>query len=240
VKLSQSVQLARLFWAEDRTQYMLIVLTVLSVPLTLAYLASRVLPASDAGGPAVTSMALTFAFMTGLTQVGTGVVQDRFTGRLAMLRTLCTDKTSYLLSRSGLGVAECMAIAGLTWVTAIVSGLTAPGARSLWTVLAVAATGGASMSALGVCLAAHARDRSSGWALVSVTGMLLALLSPVLYREAALPLWLRPLAWLSPYTHIRPQLDAVFAAQPIPWARTFVCLLQALGFGVWAHRSLQW
>jgi len=234
--MNDTLRILKLFWAEDRRNVALPIVSALAMPLAVAYLATRLGP----GGKSVDALGLTIAFGGAAVQVGSAVLEDRFSGRLGLLRTLPVRSRSYLAARLGLGLLEALgfALVALLVLQLVGRAILSPAALA-WAVLSVAATG-AGLCGIGAAIALRAPDADSGWTLVSVVLIGLALVSPVLYPESAVPAALRPILWLSPYTHAPPQLRAVLAGQAPPAFSLIGSAVLAVGFNLLAVRSLRW
>ena len=175
-----------------------------------------------------------------VTQVGAAVMFDRFDQRVALIRLLGVPKAAYFLARVGVGVAECLIVLAVGMLLMHLGGLAAFSAGTALAAAGVTLVAAVGLCALGVLGAAVGRDRDGAWTLVTLASLGLAFTSPVLYAEASLPGWARPLAWLSPFTHLLPQFQALLDHDPLPIVRLAALGALSLGFTGWAYRRLSW
>jgi ABC-2 type transport system permease protein len=178
--------------------------------------------------------------MGGLAQVGFAILTDRFLGRLDLLRSSPVSKAAYYAAQVGLGVAQgvVLVLGALALLAAL--GMAAPGVWGVLAALLAAVLAGSAIGGLGAAMAFAARDFDGGNTAVAIAAIGLAVASPVFYEIEALPSLLRPLAWLSPFTHIAPLLRAVIAGAPLPGASLAATVGLALVLNVLSYRLARW
>lgn len=223
-----------LFWKETKGQLALLVVTLVATPLMIAYLDARLADTPRAAWQ-LASLALAVALMAPVSHVGFSILDDRFDRRIVLLRSLPVSKRSYLAAR--------LTVPTLAAAALVVGAVAAAGqlsvrtfAGTLWTATALPL----SLAALGAWVAARVRDPDGAWALVSIVALGLGLVSPIVYPLESLPPVLRELMWLSPYTHLRPQLDAALGGTAFPLAHALASTALACLLLLLTRRDFEW
>jgi len=238
--LVQTAELLRLFWRQERSQIQDVAFSGLVLPATVAYMGMMLVvdPAQRLGWLAG---AVTFGVgMSAVAVVGFGILWDRFSGRLALLRSLPLAKGAYFLSHLAVAVLESAGVIVLALLALGGLGVIEAGLGALAGGVLAALCAGASLGALGAAIASRARDFDSGNTLLLVLSMGLAFLSPVFYPAALLPAPLQALAWLSPFTHVAPVLRSLFAAEALPLGSLLASVALAALFSAASLRALRW
>jgi ABC-2 type transport system permease protein len=231
----------RLYWAQERGQFQFALFNSFVMPGTLAYLGLMLLP--EDLDLLRWWMAGSVAFglgMGGLGQVGFAVLNDRFLGRLDLLRTFPVARGAYYGAQIAVAVLQAVA---LVVVSLVALRLLEIAPLDLFTVaagVAVAVCASVAIGGLAAALALRARDFDAGNTAVAVAALGLAAISPVFYALSDLPRWLQPLAVLSPFTHIAPLLRALLAGRPLPTGSLLATLALALLLNVVAYRLIRW
>lgn len=236
----QTARLLRLFWADARAQYVFALLVSVAIPLTVSYLALLVYAEGAGSTTRVATLGMTLAFTGALTRVGSTVLQDRFGGRLAAIRSLPISKRVYYASRVGIGVFETTLLFAIAIGLLSLLGIASASPRAILYVMLSGVCASSSLCGLGAVVSMNARDAQTGWLGVSLVGIVLITISPVLYSPDALSGWARSLSWLSPYTHVPPQIESVLTgtapeAGPLLGSASLAAVLNLLAF-----RALKW
>lgn len=140
--------------------------------------------------------------MTSLTIVCGAIVNDRLNGAARLLRSQSVSPVDYLGACLGWGVLLGFIAASLGASVMIATGLTRAGWSTLPYFIVTMLAGGLALSSLGVALAMLVRNPAEADVAVTLAGLILSVVSPLFYPLSALPAWIRPLALLSPYTHL--------------------------------------
>jgi len=156
--------------------------------------------------------------MTCLTQVSFAVATDRLRGGMRLIATLPVSARAYIASHLTYGVMLGLLVAGSGAVFLRISGLTAVSWDALPQLIFVAALSGLSLACIGVAIGIWTPDVATADTVVSSAGLVLAIVSPVFYPLSALPSYLRPIGWLSPYTHIASLASDIANARPLSLA----------------------
>jgi len=239
--LRETRALLRLFWAQERSAFQFLLFNAFAMPAFVAYLGFMLAGGSLEAKRWWMAGSITLGLgMGGLAQVGFAVLTDRFLGRLDLLRSSPVSKFAYYAAHVSLAVVESLVLVltALALLTAL--GIAAPGPAGIAAGVVAAICAGSAIGGLGAALAFSARDFDAGNTAVAISAIGLAVASPVFYEITALPWALRPVAWLSPFTHIAPLLRAAIAGAPIPGAALAATLALALVLNALSYRLARW
>lgn len=233
--------LFRLYWLQERSNFQYMLFNAVVLPGMMCYLGLRV--AGDAPAEQVwwISGALTMGLgMTAMSQTGFAILNDRFAGRLAVLRTSPVPKLAYYLTHVGLAVAESVALVVVALGLLRLLGLSALTVAGFATAVAAAVCAGSALGGLGAALATRAVDFPTGGDNVALAGYALTFVSPVFWDAAGLPLPVRLVTWISPFTHVADLMRAVVAGAALPGAALGATLAMAALFNVVSYRLVRW
>ncbi len=237
----ETLAVLRLLWAQERSAFQFLLFNAFAMPAFVAYLGLMLAGGSLAEQRWWMAGSVTLGLgMGGLAQVGFAVLTDRFLGRLELLRSSPVSKRAYYTAHVSLAVLESvvLVLVALALLTAL--GIAAPGPGGVAAALLAALCAGSAIGGLGAALAFSARDFDAGNTAVAIAALGFAVASPVFYEITALPWALRPVAWLSPFTHIAPLLRAVIAGAPIPGGALAATLGLALVLNAVSYRLARW
>lgn len=226
---------------EERSQLSAALVSSLLLPALFCYAIALIARGEgDPDLPRASAIGLTLGLGGVAAQVGGGVLGDRFQGRLDLLRAQPLPKAAYCGTRLALGLLGGLVFFAFAWSAMCLLGVVAPDARSLLAGAAVSLCVAAALGSLGAAIAASAKDWDSGWTAVSAGLIAVGMASPVLYPMEALPLLVRPLTLISPFTHAAPQFRALVADAPVPpTAVAGTLCLTALYVGI-GYRAIRW
>lgn len=238
--LGQTADLLRLFWRHERSQIQHVAFSGVILPGTIAYMGVMVVE-DPVRRTAWLAGAVTFGLgMSAVAVVGFGILWDRFSGRLALLRSLPLSKGAYFASHVLVAMLESVLVVIVAVVGLGAAGVIQPGDGALPLGVGMALCAGASLGGFGALIASRARDFDSGNTTVMVLTMALAFLSPVFYPASLLPWPLQAVSWLSPFTHVAPVLRALFSGGAVPLAPLLGTLALAAVFSTASYRMLRW
>jgi ABC-type multidrug transport system permease subunit len=236
----QTLHVFRLYWAQERGN-LAFLLEALLMPAMLVYLGMMIVADDPEGRRFWMAGSLTFSLgLEGLGQVGHGILDDRFRGRLRLIRTSPITKRAYLGGQLSVAVLQSIliVIAGLTAFSLL--GVAEPtGSGIAWAILAGACAGGA-IGTLAAVIALGVRSVETGTTAIGIASIALSVASPVFYSLDAVPALLRPLAWLSPFTHVAPLVRAVLAGAPVPLASLAAIVALTVLFAAVGSRWVRW
>lgn len=239
--LAEVLRVLHLYWTNERRLYQFLLVNAFLVPAAIAYLGWRLVPDDPERLRWWLAGSVAFGLgMGGFAQVGFAILNDRFLGRLDLIRSSPVSKRAYLVAQLAVGVLEALALivlALLAFAALGVAELTPAGCAAA---IATALFGGIAIGGLATLIAFRARDFDGGNTRIAITALGLAGASPVFYDIHALPWVLHPVAWLSPFTHIAPLLRAVLAGQPPPLVPLIGTAALAIALNAAAHRFARW
>jgi ABC-2 type transport system permease protein len=239
--LADTAAMLRLFTARERGRLGFLLLDSLLLPAAICHLGVRVAGRAGPGRTWFLTGGIAMGLGTGaIYLVGAAVLDDRFRGRLQLLRVQPTIKLAYHLANVALAVVSAaallfVAIAALAFLHAID---VTPGVVGMGMLLALLA--GGSLGGLGGAVASRAHDYDLGYTTLSAVALGLACASPVFYPQDALPGPLRVLAQLSPMTHAASVLRSLTAAHPVPLDALAALTVLAVAINLGAYRLLRW
>jgi ABC-type polysaccharide/polyol phosphate export permease len=237
----ETVAVLRLLWAQERSAFQFLLFNAFAMPVFVAYLGLMLAGGSLDQQRWWMAGSITLGLgMGGLAQVGFAVLTDRFLGRLALLRSSPISKQAYYTAHVSLAVAESLVLVLVALALLTALGIAEPGPAGVAAGALAAVCAGSAIGGLGAALAFGARDFDSGNTAVAICALGFAVASPVFYEISALPWALRPVAWLSPFTHIAPLLRAVIAGAPIPGGALAATLGIALLLNAVSYRWARW
>lgn len=238
---AETLAVLRLYWAQERAQFQFALFNSFVMPATLAYLGWMLFPDSPTRLRWWMAGSITFGLgMGGLAQVGFAVLNDRFLGRLELLRASPLSKAAYYLAQIGLAVLQAVALVTVALATFRLLGIGVLDARGLAVGAGVALCAASAIGGLGAVMASRAPDFDRGNTLVAVAALGLTMASPVFYAIQDLPLVLQPVAWLSPFTHVAPLLRALLVGAPLPGEALLGLLALAIALNGLSYRLLRW
>ena len=239
--LVEAAHLLRLYWVQERRNFQFLLVNSFIVPATIAYLGWMLVPDHPDALRWWMAGSVTFGLgMGGLAQVGFGILNDRFLGRLDLLRSAPVSKRGYYAAQISVAVGESLALVVLALGLFALLGVAVPTWAGITTALVSAVCAGAAIGGLGAAIAFRARDFDAGNTLVAIAALGLAAASPVFYEISALPAVLQPIAWCSPFTHVAALLRAALAGAAIPLGSLAALLLLAAGIHVASYRLARW
>jgi ABC-type multidrug transport system permease subunit len=223
----------------EAAQIQFVLANALLAPGALFYFGTRL---SDGAAARQGWLAGALALGVGITaasSAGFALVEDRFRGRLALLKALPIRRRDYLGALLALAALEGAA-AGLG-AGALLALTGADPSAVLW----VGSFGVCVLTALalaGVAAAAAARPATydASVSAVLAVSIVAAFASPTLYPSSALPEWLRAVAWLSPYTHAADALRTLAASGTPAPSVAAALLISTAGWTALAARWLRW
>jgi ABC-type polysaccharide/polyol phosphate export permease len=239
--LAETAALLRLYWAQERSMIGFLFFNAFAMPAFVAYMGFMLAGGSLAEQRWWMAGSVTLGLgMGGLAQVGFAVVNDRFLGRLDLLRCSPVSKRAYYAAQISLAVLESLVLVLVALALLALLGIAQPGPGGVLAGVIAALCAGSAIGGLGAVLGFGAPSFESGNTAVAIAAIGLAVASPVFYEPAALPWLARPIAWLSPFTHIAPLLRAAIAGAPIPLAPLAATLALALALNVASYRLARW
>jgi len=202
--------LLRIFLKDEYAQFHYLFFNAFILPVTVAYFAVCVSTNMEERLRVVAGGITTGLGMSAILQVGFSVLQDRFRGRLIVLRTLPVRMSSYYIAHILIGVFASIWLIAVALTLSVVLNLRSHvDARAVFWAILVAVTLGVSMGSCGAVLSLVAPSFESGSAFLSVAAVSLASVSPVFYSARRLPRILFYLVQPSPYTHAAPLIRAI-------------------------------
>lgn len=176
--------------------------------------------------------------MTSLTQVHFAVTSDRLLGGLRLFSALGVDDRLYTAAYLAYGTMMALLVSVTGGAVMIWTGLAPGNAARLPELLLVGTLAGLVLASLGVLTGLSVRSFSMGDTVINLLGLVLVLVSPVFYQANALPAWLAPIGWASPYTHIAALASALAnGAQLDPASIVALALMGLLLLGLVRHRQ---
>ena len=178
--------------------------------------------------------------MGGTFLVGFSVLEDRFLGRLELLRSTPLRANSYHVSYVLLAVLQNMLFVLIALLTLHVLGLSKLGATMLFAGVLSAIAAGAAVGGLAILVGTWVPHLQEGNAILSLVALALPLSSPILYEESSLPRPLWYLIQLSPFTHIAEMFRSLISegrVSPSSWLATGVV---AMAYYVATARYAKW
>lgn len=237
----QSLAVLHLLWVHERGQFQFALFNTFVMPATLAYLGAMLLGDSPAKLRWWLAGSVTFGLgMGGLAQVGFAILNDRFLGRLDLLRASPVSKSAYYVAQIAVAVLQAVALVVVSLIAFRLLGLARADAASLAVGALVAVCAASAIGGLGAAMAFRARDFDRGNTVVAIAALGLAAASPVFYELSDLPALLRPVAMLSPFTHIAPLLRALFDGDPVPPTALAVTLVLAVVINAASYCLARW
>ncbi len=239
--LRQTIAVARLILSHERGNFQFQLFNAFVYPATIAYMGWMMVGES----PELlrTWMAGSVCMglgMSGFAQAGFGVVTDRFTGRMGLLRCMPISRGAYLAAQVGAVVAVSLALVCSALLLFAALGVAKLSAASFTGGVLGAVGAGASVGALGALLGFWARDFDSGNTTVAMAALGMALVSPVFYDVGELPLLLQPVAWLSPFTGIAAVLRSAVDGSALPLGALAWTLASAFLWAGLSYRRIEW
>jgi len=230
----------RLLWCQERSEIHYLVVNAVVLPAALTYIGFR-LSDDPATRRAWIAGAVTLGIgLSAIANVAIPMLIDRFGGRLDLLRSLPLPKEAYLLAYLSLACLHSVAVVGALLLLLGAVGMLPSAAGLLSGVLPAAVACTLAWSAIGFALAMRAPDLDRGSALTLALGLGLGFLSPVFYAVSDLPAIVRPLAWLSPFTHFADALRAALSGAPVPTSSWAVSSLLAVVLVGSSLRLVRW
>jgi hypothetical protein len=230
----------RLIWRDECLRLLASLGGMVMFPLALTYLGFRLAQGSAELEHRYFAAGLTLAFGSNVLQTGIAILDDRFSGRLVLLRACAVSKLSYYASRTVLGVAKTIALVTILLAIGRLGGYVDATAAALAGSLFVATVAGGSLSGLAAVIAVRASTFDKGLTLLALCAVGIALMSPLYYSFEAVPRWLQPLLLLSPYTYLPPQIIAVIEGRWLPVSSMLAAALLGISFNVIGYRSFDW
>lgn len=231
--------LVLLFRREGSNLYAVLANSVM-LPAFVCYAAFMLTPV-DSGAREVWALGgLVLALgTTSLSQIYYGVATDRLLGGYRLLSAQGVSRNIYaaVYLTYAVVLALLVGVAGAAFLR--FAGLVSVGWEAVPTLLLLVLISGATLGAIGMCIGLSVKSFGMGDIIVNVSGMLLAVVSPVFYPATALPGIARPLAALSPYTHIAAVASALAAGRPAPESALWALSLLAIIALVLAGRQLR-
>lgn len=239
--LKGSYDLLRLYWAHERRTYPFMLVNAVVTPATAAYIGTRFRLESEGMVQFWMAGCLTMGLgMTGISQVGFAILNDRFKGRLRLLTCLPLSRFSYFSAHITLAALEGMALVLAGFVLFWMVGVAEVERSSLGHAALCGAVAGISIGSLGGFLALRFPTFDAGNAAVTIAAVALAGSSPVFYELESLPRVAREVAMLSPFTHVAPLLRALLAGQPLPAGALLGGAIVAALFITLGTRAMRW
>ena len=232
--------LLKLIWADEWLRALGALATMLMFPVSMTYLAFRLARGSVELEHRYIAAGFTLALASNVLQTGAAVLDDRFSGRIDLLRTSVVTKLSYYLARVALGTLKTSVIAAAALAVGAASGYIEVTSRVVVCSLLLVLVAGSGLSGMGALVAATARTPDAGTTNLSLAAIGLALASPLYYPGAAAWPWIGPITLLSPYTHLPPQISAILTGSPMPGWNVLAMVLLASAAHVWGYRRLDW
>lgn len=233
--------LLHLYWVQERRTLQFMIVNSFLVPGTIAYLGWMLVPDDPVALRHWMAGSIAFGLgMGGLAQVGFGILNDRFLGRLDLIRTSPISKRGYYAAQITLAVGVALLLISVSLLLLALLGVARLTPAGVTSALLTAVCAGTSIGGLGAVIAFRARDFDLGNTLVAISALGLAAGSPVFYDIDALPRLLHPLAWASPFTHIAPLLRATLAGAEVPIAPLAATLLLAVVLNAASYRYSRW
>jgi ABC-type polysaccharide/polyol phosphate export permease len=239
--VGEVLRVLHLYWTHERRLYQFLLVNALAVPATIAYLGWRLIPDDPERLRWWLAGSVAFGLgMGGFAQVGFAILNDRFLGRLDLVRSAPVSKRAYLCAQVAVGVLESLALVWIALLGFAALGVAELTVAGLAAALATGLLAGAAMGGLATAIAFRAPGFDEGNTAVAMTALGLAAASPVFYDIDALPRLLHPVAWLSPFTHVAPLLRAVLAGQPPPPVPLVATGVLAVALVVAGYRLARW
>ncbi len=239
--ISEVSNLLRLYLVQERRTFQFLLVNTFIITAAIDYLGWMIVPGDLEDLRFWMAGSITFGLgMGGLAQVGFGILNDRFLGRLDLIRTSPVSKRAYYAAHVSVAVAEALALVLLALLLLWALGVAELTPAGLATALLAAVCAGTAIGGLGAAIAFRAMDFDAGNTIVAISALGLAAASPVFYDIAALPGPLHPLAWCSPFTHVAPLLRASLAGAAVPLAPLLATLALAAVLNAASYRLARW
>jgi len=239
--LRETGAVLRLYWACERSNIQFLAFNAFLMPATVAYMGMMIAGAEVAEQRFWMAGAVTLGLgMGGLAQVGFAVLNDRFLGRLDLVRSSPVSKAAYYAAQVSLAVLESVMLVVVALGLLRALGIAHPGAGGVAAGLLAAVCAGSAIGGLGAVMAFRAPDFDAGNTVVGIAAIGLAVASPVFYDIDALPAVLHPVAWLSPFTHVAPLLRAVLAGEALPAGPLAATVAVAAAYNALSYRFARW
>ena len=230
-----------LYSVQERRNFQFLIVNSFIVPATVAYLGWMIVPGALDDLRWWMAGSITFGLgMGGLAQVGFGILNDRFLGRLDLIRSSPVSKAAYYGAQISVAVGEALALGVLALLLLWALGVAILTPVGVLVAVLAALCAGTAIGGLGAAIAFRARDFDVGNTIIAICALGLAAVSPVFYDIAVLPSLLQPLAWCSPFTHIATLLRAALAGNPIPTEALIVTLVLSAALNIISYRLARW
>lgn len=215
-------------------------LRALIFPLMGFYLAARLVPSPSDRILVIAGFLTLGLSMGGIFLVGFSVLEDRFLGRLELLRSTPARAQSYHLSYVLLAVLQNLLFILVALVTLHLLGSLELDSAMLMGGVFSAVAAGAAVGGLAILVGTGVPEFQLGNAILALTGLALPLSSPILYEAASLPSPLWYLIQLSPFTHIGEMLRALISDGRVAASSWLTTSLLALACYAATARLARW
>lgn len=204
--IRDSIEVARLHYFADRRDWISYFVFIFILPLSMLFFAQNLAPEGANIGPRLIAGAVVFSLgLSTVNSLAQSLVSERFNHQLQLFIVSPVHKLSYALGMIGYGTLR-----GFLAATAVITAAPLFGfSLSIgFTLLPIALLTSLSLTGVSLVIGTRCGSQSSGNLIANLAGVLVVMVSPIYYEASRLPMALRWLSQLSPYTHAADALEA--------------------------------